>query len=339
MENIGLRSDEMMDRSWGRLGMLILALFFLIGMGQPAEGWSYHTHRKIVADALARMPESFQKRFGPFKESFLQGSTYPDSDLKDFQNHVYHVHGGGRMRESATFFREVFESLVGRIKRGEPDAESARWFGLFSHYIADLNQPLHTDGESVDPDEDEYHMKFERDVESQLSKIPLAPIQYQPAIKPVERLMSMVEQANKRYLEIGRAYRGGNKVFDLLPLVNDQYQAAVQSCVDLWLGIMQEAGCPCELLPPPAPSVSSGGPGPAPVFSRMDVSGPGGKPQLVNINTASLQDLQGLPGVGEKKARAILENRPYKSIYDLSKVKGFGVKFLERISDRITIDP
>jgi len=73
-----------------RRAILILALFAvsLFAASQAAFAWSYHTHRKIVSDALNRMPASFFQRFGPFKERILKGSTDPDTILKDFMCHV-----------------------------------------------------------------------------------------------------------------------------------------------------------------------------------------------------------------------------------------------------------
>ncbi|AWL29923.1 ComEA family DNA-binding protein [Acinetobacter defluvii] len=54
----------------------------------------------------------------------------------------------------------------------------------------------------------------------------------------------------------------------------------------------------------------------------------------VNVNTADLQQLQQLNGVGAKKAQAILEyrqqNGKFKNIEDLKNVKGIGPKMLEK---------
>jgi competence protein ComEA len=63
----------------------------------------------------------------------------------------------------------------------------------------------------------------------------------------------------------------------------------------------------------------------------------------VNINTADVQTLATeLKGVGEKKAQAIIDYRkehgPFKSITDLSSVKGIGDKLLEDNADRIIIE-
>jgi len=62
----------------------------------------------------------------------------------------------------------------------------------------------------------------------------------------------------------------------------------------------------------------------------------------VNINTADEATLQSVKGVGEKKAKAIIEyrekNGPFKTIDDLTKVKGIKAKQLAKLRDQITVE-
>lgn len=59
----------------------------------------------------------------------------------------------------------------------------------------------------------------------------------------------------------------------------------------------------------------------------------------ININTASLGDLVNLPGIGETKARDIIDfrekNGKFKIIDDIMMVKGIGTATFERIKDLI----
>jgi len=62
---------------------------------------------------------------------------------------------------------------------------------------------------------------------------------------------------------------------------------------------------------------------------------------LVNPNKASLEALQALPGVGEKMAARIVEERgngPFKDLEDLQRVKGIGPKKAEKMRPWLRFD-
>jgi competence protein ComEA len=60
----------------------------------------------------------------------------------------------------------------------------------------------------------------------------------------------------------------------------------------------------------------------------------GGK--MINVNTATQEELESLPLIGPVKAKAIIDGRPFGSVEDLKKVKGIGEKTFERIKDLVT---
>ena len=60
----------------------------------------------------------------------------------------------------------------------------------------------------------------------------------------------------------------------------------------------------------------------------------------VNINTANVEELTTLKGVGEKTAQLIVEYRKlqkFKSVEDIMNVKGIGPKTFEKIKDKLSI--
>lgn len=66
-------------------------------------------------------------------------------------------------------------------------------------------------------------------------------------------------------------------------------------------------------------------------------------PRKVDLNTASLKELDTLPGIGPATAERILEfrkkNGPFKRVEDLMNVRGIGERKFLKLKDRITAGP
>ena len=63
------------------------------------------------------------------------------------------------------------------------------------------------------------------------------------------------------------------------------------------------------------------------------------KTSIININTASLEELSTLKGIGSKKAQKIIEYRtktPFKTKEQIMEVSGIGESLYNKIKDNIT---
>ena len=95
---------------------------------------------------------------------------------------------------------------------------------------------------------------------------------------------------------------------------------------------------------PPAASPEPEETGPAASEAQPPAPSPSASeaPGLVNINTAGSEELQTLPGIGEKRAEDILayreEHGPFRIVEDITDVGGIGEGILSRIIDYITVE-
>ena len=89
---------------------------------------------------------------------------------------------------------------------------------------------------------------------------------------------------------------------------------------------------PVQMQPLPAVTAPA-------VIPPVDITGPA-EPSIININTATAQQLQTLPGIGPTIAERIVsyreENGVFESVGELFNVPGIGEKKLEEIWDYVT---
>ncbi|WP_165044209.1 ComEA family DNA-binding protein [Adlercreutzia sp. ZJ138] len=135
----------------------------------------------------------------------------------------------------------------------------------------------------------------------------------------------------------------GARVFDAVEAAGGFTENAATSSVNLarvlqdgeqlYVASLEEA---VQGAPGGAPSTSGGG-----AAKRSNPSASAAQGTLVNLNSADVTELESLPGIGEKTAQRIVDDReangPFASVDDLTRVSGIGEKKLEAIREFVCV--
>jgi len=146
--------------------------------------------------------------------------------------------------------------------------------------------------------------------------------------------------------------RAGDRIEDALNLAGGFTAEADQSRLDLAQRVKDEmqivvpARALPSLTPPPGgiilpatvtTALTKGPVNPTPAKAAIAPTRPSGK---INLNLASLADLESLPGVGQVLAQRILDyrtkNGPFKSFEELKKIQGLTNATLDKIKDLVS---
>jgi hypothetical protein len=117
-------------------------LLFRIVYAAHATG----THHKLALDALRHLQctdaDLWQRLILAHAKLYLEGSKAPDTQFKDFKNHVLHTrdgYWGGAPEKVRSWYQHLVEALA---QQDWPTAVHSA--GVLSHYYTDPLQPLHT---------------------------------------------------------------------------------------------------------------------------------------------------------------------------------------------------
>jgi hypothetical protein len=116
----------------------------------PLFAWHTNTHLQMTRDAIALMPEEFQKVFKEHLKLTEAGIKDPDDLIKDWQNHYYiptNPPEGGALDH----IDKLIKTVQIKMKSGNYN-EMSKQFCYLAHYIGDLWEPESLIKKSTIPD-------------------------------------------------------------------------------------------------------------------------------------------------------------------------------------------
>ena len=221
---------------------IIAALLFLF-LPTSKTCWAWHTlmHIHITQEAFSCLPVDVQKEFQPHLGAILWGSLAPDVVLRDWPNHEWNVHSApGYQGSGPSRIKGLCSSIANDLSREPRElAHAAYKLGLLSHYLADLNQPLHTDEYS--DDELWIHSLYEMDAFANQQNIPYTFRGTEFRLDSYQMAVACAERANRYYEAIIRAYAEGDGYANAEGITALNLQRAVDNIHDTWLTLWYSA--------------------------------------------------------------------------------------------------
>lgn len=185
---------------------LILGLFFLLvnANPRPVAGWGLISHQFIVEESMQELDDDWKAVFNALISKFKSGSIYPDSlhGAGDTPNHLYYP-GNDSGTTAPQAVERYYNYFVGNLSVGNY-ADAVFSAGVFGHYMADVNIPVHTDAYW------DGHPAYETDINQQLANLVLGPIIIDTDIPDIkEYVKSAAASAHPYYDDIVNAYPDG----------------------------------------------------------------------------------------------------------------------------------
>ena len=135
----------------------------------PASGWAWSVHRLVAFRAMQAVGSDLPLPPARAWPVLWRAAVAPDAQGPGRlppQDHVFHVPSSPRAKPFGNGPRRIQELTWRLMSEDLPDDQVVFELGRLCHLVADLAQPLHTDGKSRNPDEGRIHPKYESDADA-----------------------------------------------------------------------------------------------------------------------------------------------------------------------------
>ncbi len=217
-----------------------MLLMLLAGILFPSVCRAWHTfmHPYITRTAFENLPHEIKAAFEPYIDTITRESMTPDFFLRDWPNHEWNIHRApGDDTAAPARIRDLSLEITACLENPVPDMRcAAEKIGLLSHYLADINQPLHTDAYAEE--ESWIHFRYENDVYLDLysneADFDFSSHGITLVNDVYEAVIESAGQANLYYQAIIDAYATAEGYENCRSLTRANYWRAVSDIVDIW---------------------------------------------------------------------------------------------------------
>ncbi|MFW9928008.1 MAG: zinc dependent phospholipase C family protein [Candidatus Thorarchaeota archaeon] len=214
------------------IGLLFLSFFST--QPRPVSAWGLPTHQFIAEKAVENLDGEWKVVFQSLIAKYKAGAIYPDSlHPQDTPNHLYYPDNPSGTTAPQAIER-WYNSFTGNLSKGDyGDAIFAA--GVFTHYISDLNIPVHTDSYW------DGHPAYESDINANLENFVLGTITIDTISDIKQYAIEKATYSHQFYQDIRNAYPDGTTTdvisnnATIKTITQDQLTRAISSTVSLLL--------------------------------------------------------------------------------------------------------
>ena len=225
-------------RTTGR-ATLLAGLLLALSAG-PAMAWHIEMHAELARIAHSALPSHIRGPLAPYLPELMQGARDPDLDLQDLPNHFLNIHvEPGTSRLAQTRIEHLSREIGLQLSDPAADlSQIAFQLGRLSHYLGDIDQPLHTDereGEAL------MHLDYEDDAWARMPDLPLFDRGIRYRFDPAGEALHSALEANRFYSAVLSPYLDGRGIDDVLGVTRLNVQRAAEDIRDTWTTLWEMA--------------------------------------------------------------------------------------------------
>jgi hypothetical protein len=194
-----------------RRAFLFLAL--LVGSASSVAAWTPESQRQIGEQAARLVPPDLYRQLVRNRPSYRIGIEEPFQRAVPEDRFKY-PDGSGRLDEVV---HVAIQNAIASIRAHRPFNEVAYRLGLVAHYVASLNNPIHT--AYGDPRHQTWAADYLRYAESVAPRLKWVFYGFEPNFDPDRRVAETLQRSRRLYPMLGReyariGYRSGVVAFD-----------------------------------------------------------------------------------------------------------------------------